>query len=66
MHKIEAKRLWLDTVGLYEEYQKDNKRIYENLYKTYFYETDGYNFLREFGISNIRKEPTDKNLRMTH
>ena len=53
MHKIEAKRLWLDTVGLYEEYQKDNKRIYENLYKTYFYETDGYNVLsKSFHIYN--------------
>ncbi len=53
MHRIEARKLWLDTVELYKEYQKEDKRKYENLYRDYFHETDGYNvFSKSFHIYN--------------
>lgn len=53
MHRIEARKLWLDTIELYKEYKKEDKRKYENMYKECFQETDSYNvWSKSFHICN--------------
>lgn len=42
MCRISIKQIWEDTLILKEEYDKEDKRVYQNLFYEYFYDIEHY------------------------